>query len=157
MNKSMNDVSAKVFGKTFGALHSTEQKVIQHFVNRTHTSRSDVSEDTTFGQMLADKVAAFGGSWYFISIFMSILLSWIIINAILITHLGHTFDPYPYILLNLVLSMMASLQAPIIMMSQNRQSTKDRIMAEHDYAVNLKAELEIMSLHEKLDKLIVAK
>jgi len=86
-------------------------------------------------------------------IFAAILLAWILLNAFLLARRGNTFDPYPYILLNLFLSMLAAVQAPIILMSQNRQSVKDRLDAAHDYEVNLKAELEILSLHEKLDEL----
>ena len=110
-------------------------------------------EKLTFGQRLADKVAMFGGSWTFLIIFAAILLAWIMLNAFLLARRGNTFDPYPYILLNLFLSMLAAIQAPIILMSQNRQSVKDRLDAAHDYEVNLKAELEILSLHEKLDEL----
>jgi uncharacterized membrane protein/uncharacterized membrane protein YeaQ/YmgE (transglycosylase-associated protein family) len=101
----------------------------------------------TFGQRMADQVAAFGGSWTFISIFVSILVGWIILND----QLGVPFDPYPFILLNLVLSCLAALQAPVIMMSQNRQAAHDRLEARNDYQVNLRAEVEIMALHAKLD------
>jgi uncharacterized membrane protein len=103
----------------------------------------------TFGQRLADRVAAFGGSWTFILLFFAILLVWIFLN----TTAARTFDVYPFILLNLVLSMLAALQAPVIMMSQNRQAAKDRLDAQHDYEVNMKAELEIMALHTKMDEL----
>ena len=106
----------------------------------------------TFGERLADRVAAFGGSWTFIMLFWIVLIGWIILNS-LPTVRGHAFDPYPYILLNLVLSMLAALQAPIIMMSQNRQAAKDRLQARLDYEVNLRAELEIAELHAKIDGL----
>jgi uncharacterized membrane protein len=102
---------------------------------------------------MADKVASLGGSWIFISIFMGVMVIWILLNSFVLIKLGSSFDPYPYILLNLVLSMLAAIQAPIILMSQNRQAYKDRLSAEHDYEVNLKAELEIISLHEKVDSL----
>lgn len=103
----------------------------------------------TFGERIADRVAEFGGSWSFIILFSSLLLGWIILNTfILITH---PFDPYPYILLNLVLSSVAALQAPVIMMSQNRQGAKDRENAENDYIINLKSEIEVRHLHEKID------
>lgn len=103
---------------------------------------------------MADKVASFGGSWTFISIFIGVMVTWIFLNSfILIKLVEGSFDPYPYILLNLVLSMLAAIQAPIILMSQNRQAYKDRLSAEHDYEVNLKAELEIIGLHEKMDAL----
>src|SRR5213082_2346566 len=102
---------------------------------------------------LADKVAAFGGSWTFIIIFVAVLLSWVLLNSFILARRGAAFDVYPYILLNLFLSMLAAVQAPVILMSQNRQGVKDRLDAAHDYEVNLKAELEILSLHEKLDEL----
>jgi len=105
----------------------------------------------TLGERLADRVAEFGGSWTFIMIFAGFLFCWAFINSELLG--TKAFDPYPYIFLNLMLSMLAAIQAPIIMMSQNRQSAKDRAAAEHDYEVNLKAEIEIMALHEKLDQL----
>ena len=100
---------------------------------------------------MADKIAQFGGSWTFILSFLAVLAGWVVLNTILVAKRGSTFDPYPYILLNLFLSMLASLQAPVIMMSQNRQALKDRSDAAHDYEVNLKAEIEIRQLHEKLD------
>ncbi|WP_245624377.1 DUF1003 domain-containing protein [Belnapia moabensis] len=109
----------------------------------------DFDGDLTFGQRLADKVAEFGGSWAFILSFGLFLLAWTLLNAAL----PRPFDAYPYIFLNLLLSMIAALQAPIIMMSQNRQAARDRLDAAHDYEVNLKAEIEIMALHEKLDQL----
>lgn len=139
-----------------GADHSSDKRrrILKHLTERTVVAR-DVSHEmdakTTFGQWLADKVAEFGGSWTFISIFMFILFSWTITNTFIL--ISGAFDPYPFIFLNLLLSMLAALQAPIIMMSQNRQSTKDRAAAQHDYEVNLKAELEIMALHEKVDHL----
>ena len=102
---------------------------------------------------MADKVASFGGSWVFISIFAVVMLIWILLNSIILVKLGSSFDPYPYILLNLVLSMLAAIQAPIILMSQNRHAYKDRLSAEHDYEVNLKSEFEIIGLHEKIDAL----
>jgi len=101
----------------------------------------------------SDKVAAFGGSWTFIIIFSAILLSWVLLNTLILARHSESFDPYPYILLNLFLSMLAAVQAPIILMAQNRQGVKDRLDATHDYEVNLKAELEILSLHDKIDEL----
>lgn len=113
----------------------------------------ETSEPLTIGQRLADRIALFGGSWTFIIIFFLFILGWMVINVILLS--GQPFDPYPFILLNLILSCLAAIQAPIIMMSQNRQEQKDRQRSEHDYMVNLKAELEIRLLHEKIDHLIV--
>jgi uncharacterized membrane protein len=123
-----------------------EQELISENVNAAY------AETTTFGERLSDKLAEFGGSWRFLILFGSILVGWIIVNTVAL--LAKPFDPYPYILLNLVLSCLAAMQAPIIMMSQNRQENKDRIRAEHDYRVNLKAELEIRLLHTKLDQLL---
>ena len=109
-------------------------------------------EKLTFGARLADKVAEFGGSWTFIILFMTILFAWIVLNSIQL--FSKPFDPYPYILLNLVLSCIAALQAPVIMMSQNRQEEKDRKRAVNDYLINLKAEIEIRHLHQKIDLLM---
>jgi uncharacterized membrane protein len=106
----------------------------------------------TFGERLSDNLASFGGSWVFIISFFSILVSWIALNSLLL--LTQPFDPFPFILLNLVLSCLAAIQAPIIMMSQNRQEARDRARAEHDYAINLKAEAEVRALHAKVDSLL---
>jgi len=121
---------------------------------RTRVSRNpnvEEEEMLTFGQRVADKVAAFGGSWTFIISFAVLLVAWTGVNTFIL--LEKAFDPYPYILLNLFLSMLAALQAPVIMMSQNRQSAKDRLKADLDYEVNLKAELEVAQLHNKLDRI----
>jgi uncharacterized membrane protein len=114
--------------------------------------REDISP-LTYGQKLADRVAAFGGSWSFILLFGFIVVAWIVSNAFWMQNKG--FDPYPFILLNLILSCIAALQAPIIMMSQNRQEEKDRERSKKDYLINLKSELEIRTLHEKMDHLIM--
>ena len=108
-------------------------------------------ERLTVGERLADRVAAVGGSWGFIGSFTAILIGWMLLNSDILTRWGHPFDPYPYIFLNLMLSTLAAIQAPIIMMSQNRAGDRDRVAASHDYEVNLRAELEIMRLHEKVD------
>lgn len=113
----------------------------------------DQSVPDTYGQRIADKVATFGGSWTFIISFMTFLLMWIAFNAFVLLNKG--FDPYPFILLNLILSCLAALQAPVIMMSQNRQEEKDRERAKKDYMINLKSEVEIRLLHEKIDHLII--
>jgi len=121
---------------------------------RTHVSRNvniELQESMTLGQRVADRVAAFGGSWTFITIFALVMIVWVIFNTAVL--FSHHFDPYPYILLNLFLSMIAAIQAPVIMMSQNRQAAKDRLQADQDYQVNLKAELEVAQLHRKLDHL----
>jgi uncharacterized membrane protein len=156
MNNQLKDLAKKVFDKGVDSLSERERRVLHSVAHRLHVSRNinnQFEEKLTFGQRLADKVASFGGSWTFIIIFGAILLSWIALNTFLLARRGATFDPYPYILLNLFLSMLAALQAPVIMMSQNRQAAKDRMDAAHDYEVNLKAELEILALHEKLDAL----
>jgi uncharacterized membrane protein len=113
----------------------------------------DSDESVTFGARLADRVATFGGSWTFILIFVAFLLGWVVLNTAILGPRRAAFDPFPYIFLNLFMSMIAALQAPVIMMSQNRQSDKDRLHAANDYEVNLKAELEIRALHAKLDEL----
>lgn len=108
-------------------------------------------EMATFGELIADRIVSFGGSWTFIILFAVVFTMWVALNSFVLMMRGAAFDPYPYILLNLALSTIAAFQAPIIMMSQNRQATKDHIDAEHAYEVNLKMELEIRHLHEKLD------
>lgn len=151
-----DEVASKLMGKPYEALDKRAQKVAQHVAGRKHISRNVTEEydaDTTFGQRAADKVATFGGSWTFVGLFAAVMLFWVGINAYLLANRGKTFDPYPYILLNLFLSMLAAIQAPIILMSQNRHSERDRLSAEHDYEVNLKAEMDIMLLHEKMDLL----
>jgi uncharacterized membrane protein len=139
-----------------GELSELEKTVIQTMTNQTSINKkSNVDKHTplTRGQKLADKVASFGGSWTFISSFGVFLVIWIICNFYFLSNRG--FDPYPFILLNLILSCIAALQAPIIMMSQNRQEEKDRERAKMDYMINLKSELEIRTLHEKIDHLIL--
>lgn len=119
----------------------------------SETFRDDDEAQLTFGQRMADNIASFGGSWTFIIAFFSFLLIWICVNIFVL--IQKPFDPYPFILLNLILSCLAAIQAPIIMMSQNRQEQKDRQRAEHDYKINLKSELEIRLLGEKMDHLLV--
>lgn len=156
MNQKAHDISEKLFRTKYEQLGEREKKVARHLAEKIHISRDivkDFSEQLTFGQKMADKVATFGGSWVFISIFTVVLISWVFLNSFVLIKYNESFDPYPYILLNLFLSMLAAVQAPVILMSQNRQATKDRLSAEHDYEVNLKSELEIMVLHEKIDLL----
>lgn len=145
-----------LFLEKINDLTKRERDMIRHIIQRSHVTRNtnkEFDEQLTFGQRMADRVATFGGSWTFIIIFLSILLAWIVLNTFILAKRNAAFDPYPYILLNLFLSMLASIQAPILMMSQNRLSAKDRLDAAHDYEVNLKAELEIASLHTKMDDL----
>jgi uncharacterized membrane protein len=156
MKNHLRDFVRQRFNKDLEALPATEKLVLKHYTERLPISRNtneELETKLTVGQKLADRVASFGGSWTFISIFGAVLLSWILLNSIILARSNETFDPYPYILLNLFLSMLAAVQAPIILMSQNRHSVKDRLDAAHDYEVNLKAELEILSLHEKIDEL----
>ena len=156
MNNHLRDFAKKRFAVDLEALPEPEQRVMHHYGERRHISRDtnrEFEKKLTFGQRLADQVATFGGSWMFIIMFTAILLAWVLLNSFILARRGDAFDPYPYILLNLFLSMLAAVQAPVILMSQNRQGVKDRLDAAHDYEVNLKAELEILSLHEKLDEL----
>ena len=141
--------------KGSGELNNLES-IVQQSLNDDESIVSKLNDEIntyTFGQRIADKVATFGGSWTFIILFAVIILFWIGSNTYLLNNQG--FDPYPFILLNLVLSCLAALQAPIIMMSQNRQEEKDRERARNDYMVNLKSELEIRMLHEKIDHLML--
>jgi len=151
-----DEISSRLLGMPYEALDARAQKVARHIAERKHIARNlamDPGVQPNLGQRAADAVASFGGSWTFVGLFAAVMLGWVGLNAYLLGHSGSTFDPYPYILLNLFLSMLAAIQAPVILMSQNRQSEKDRQSAEHDYEVNLKAELEIMLLHEKIDAL----
>lgn len=157
--EEMNDYREKYISeflnKKLGNLTEVEKQVIQSVSKNTMIS-TEVEEDEqeiTFGQKLADKVAEFGGSWGFIIFFMTFLVAWILLNVFWLSN--HGFDPYPFILLNLILSCIAAIQAPVIMMSQNRQEEKDRERAKKDYKINLKSELEIRELHEKIDHLII--
>ncbi len=153
--KNTTDISIRFFRKSFEQLGNIEQNVVKTILEGVKISKNTnkvFTDQMTFGQRIADKVASFGGSWTFILLFLSILIFWIAINTFILTQ-PQIFDPYPYILLNLFLSMLAALQAPVIMMSQNRQAAKDRMEATHDYEVNLKAELEILELHRKMDGL----
>ncbi len=139
-----------------GELNDMEKEVMSSIRNNKILSENiepEIEERLTMGQRMADRIADFGGSWGFILIFFTFILLWMAINVYALVN--HPFDPYPFILLNLILSCIAAIQAPIIMMSQNRQEQKDRIRGEHDYKVNLKAELEIRLLHEKIDHLII--
>lgn len=140
-----------------GELTEMEKEVVNSITNKT-TLAAKLDDDNdhskeSFGDKIADRVANFGGSWTFIILFSSFLVLWIIVNAVFLANKG--FDPYPFILLNLFLSCIAALQAPVIMMSQNRQEDKDRNRAKKDYMINLKSELEIKALHEKLDHIIM--
>lgn len=135
-NKSIDDAYAQ------DSVYEIIAKKYTKNINMMHTSK------LTTGDKVADKLASFAGSWKFIIIFFSLLLAWIVFNSIVLV--TGAFDPYPFILLNLILSCLASIQAPVIMMSQNRQEAKDRIRAEHDYEINLKAEIVVEEILKKL-------
>lgn len=145
----------EVLKKEKGELTNLENKVLESLKEQETIAQNinvEFEKQLTFGARLSDKLSAFGGSWRFIIIFFMLLAIWVIINSINLVN--KNFDPYPFILLNLILSCLAAIQAPIIMMSQNRMETKDRIRARSDYIVNLKAELEIRNLNERIDNLL---
>ena len=156
LNKYRRLYAIKLVEQERGELADIDSDVIKAFKENTILSENiepEIEAKLTTGQKMADKIAEFGGSWTFIIIFFSFLAIWMAINVWLLA--TKAFDPYPFILLNLILSCLAAIQAPIIMMSQNRQEQKDRLRAEHDYKVNLKAELEIKLLSAKMDHLLV--
>lgn len=137
-------------------LAERERRIVEAVLHRKPVARDmsqGVLDERTFGQRMADRIAGFGGSWPFILIFLAFLTAWMALNVVILEPRGEEFDPYPFILLNLILSTLAALQAPVIMMSQNRQAERDRLNAANDYEVNLKAELEIRALHQRLDAL----
>jgi uncharacterized membrane protein len=156
MDERVHQLAEQLLATGLEKLSERERRVITRVAERSQVSRdvnSVFEEKQTFGDRLADRVARFGGSWTFIILFLSTLAAWTVLNSVVLAWHAEAFDPYPYIFLNLVLSMLAALQAPVILMSQNRQAARDRLAAGHDYEVNLKAELEIMGLHEKLDRI----
>ena len=137
-------------------LNPRERKLIEivlEQLDETPDANQEVKDRRTFGEKTADMIAAFGGSWTFIIIFFTFLLTWAFLNTEILGPRAEAFDPYPYVFLNLILSMLAAIQAPIIMMSQNRQSARDRIDAEVDHEVNVRAELAVRSVVERLDKI----
>ena len=156
LRKFRNDYLIKIMEDEKGELTNLEKDVIEKIADyETISTNIDKEFEThfSFSERLSDKLADFGGSWKFIIIFASILLIWIGINSYVL--LSRPFDPYPFILLNLILSCLAAIQAPIIMMSQNRQEDRDRKRAEEDYKINLKSELELRQLHQKVDHLLI--
>ena len=151
------DLSLRLLGRPLEELDGDERRVLDAIAERRLTSRDAahlVDQESSFGARLSDHVAAVGGSWGFIILFTVVLLGWMLLNSEILARWGLAFDPYPFIFLNLMLSTLAAVQAPIIMMSQNRASAKDRIAAGLDYEINLRAELEIMRLHHKMDELM---
>ncbi|HEX4181187.1 MAG TPA: DUF1003 domain-containing protein [Caulobacteraceae bacterium] len=147
-------LSRDLLGENYNELDEAERDVIDEMAREEPTVENvseTLDEQAGFWDRMADRVAAVGGSWSFIFGFSAVMAIWILLNVVLLKPFHIEFDPYPFIFLNLVLSTLAAIQAPVIMMSQNRQAKKDRAAAEHDYSVNLRAELEIMSLHDKVD------
>jgi uncharacterized membrane protein len=159
MKKTIEKLSTESFGQSYSELEDTQQAVIESIAEQVPLAvniNDEFHEKTSLGDRVSDAIAKFGGSWTFIFMFFGFIASWITVNTIwLIT--GDSFDPYPFILLNLGLSSLAAFQAPIIMMSQNRQAAKDRIEQDMRYQTNLKIEIEIIRLHEKLDALLQEK
>ncbi|MCE9610432.1 MAG: DUF1003 domain-containing protein [Chthoniobacter sp.] len=155
LNKFRAQYVRGVIADEVGEVTALESEVVrsmqEHELISEHVDR-EFETNLTFGERVADKIASFGGSWTFIISFGGFLAAWIAVNTVILA--ARPPDPYPFILLNLILSALASIQAPVIMMSQNRQEAKDRVRSEHDYKVNLKAELEIRHLHEKMDHLL---
>ncbi|WP_375457468.1 DUF1003 domain-containing protein [uncultured Methylobacterium sp.] len=155
MDETVTHLARQLLDRGVGCLSARDQRILARIATRLH-ARTDVvaapAASPAFGERLADRVARLGGSWGFIVSFTGLLVAWVVLNTVVLARSGG-FDPYPYIFLNLILSMVAALQAPVILMSQNRQAERDRIAAGLDYEINLKAEIEIMSLHDKLDRI----
>jgi uncharacterized membrane protein len=155
LNHFRGEYVEDVLEEDMGQISTLHEEVLESLKEHEILSRNinlEFEQDLTFWERMSDKVAFFGGSWRFILGFAVVIGIWVAVNTIAL--LRQPFDPYPYILLNLVLSCLAAIQAPVIMMSQNRQDAKDRMRSEHDYQLNLKAELEIRHLNEKLDLLL---
>ena len=155
MTNKQKETAKRLLGKEYDRLAVIERGVVRRLAEGRHISRNVTREfdDTrTFDQRVADRLASFGGSWSFIFLCLVLLVCWVAINTVILVG-GKAFDPFPFILLNLVLSMLAALQAPVIMLSQNRHNDRDRMQATHDYEVNLKAELEIRELARKIDRM----
>jgi uncharacterized membrane protein len=156
MDDQVTQLARQLLESGLASLSEREQRVIALIAKRSQVARNVnnvLEEQQTFGERLADRVAQLGGSWAFIATFTAMLVGWVVVNTVVLTRFGGGFDPYPYIFLNLILSMVAALQAPVILMSQNRQAARDRLAASLDYEINLKAEVEIMALHEKMDRI----
>ncbi len=152
---SPENLAEELLGRPLEELDEDEQRALARVASTEIELDPDEAafRDETFGDRLADRVAAVGGSWSFILFFAFVLLAWMLLNGPLAAGIGHSWDAYPYIFLNLMLSTLAAFQAPVIMMSQNRQARKDRISNRHDYEVNLRTTVEILRLHRKIDRL----
>jgi uncharacterized membrane protein len=156
MTQQPEELAKRMLRREWENLSPRERSVIEAVLKRAALSRNtnrEFRETRTYGERLSDRMADLGGSWGFIIAFLLLLATWIVLNTRILGPRHEAFDPYPYILLNLFLSMLAALQAPVILMSQNRQAARDRLEAQHDYEVNLKAELEVRLLHDKIDGL----
>ena len=157
MNSEIRYLAQQLLHAGLAPLCERDRRVITRVARRVHTARNVnqvFEQNLTFGEKLADKVAAVGGSWTFIMSFGAFLVAWALLNVLVLA--GSAFDPYPFVFLNLLLSMLAAVQAPVIMMSQNRQAAKDRLAAALDYEVNVKSESAIAELHEKTDQMMHA-
>jgi uncharacterized membrane protein len=156
--KTAEELCQELLGRRFDQVDAEERRVLERIASgqiEDLDAQEEAALHATTGQVLADRVAAVGGSWGFIIGFGVVLVAWMLVNSRILEDLGlHPFDAYPYIFLNLMLSMLAAIQAPMIMMSQNRQSQKDRIAARHDYEVNLRTQLEIIRLQRRFDQLL---
>jgi uncharacterized membrane protein len=156
MSTTPSELAHHLLRREWDRISAAERSVIEAISSRALVSQDPAVRERrprNVGERLADRLASFGGSWTFILLFLLFLVVWVVLNTVILARRHTAFDPYPFIFLNLFLSMLAALQAPVIMMSQNRQGLRDRQAAHHDYRVNLKAELEIRALHEKLDEL----
>jgi uncharacterized membrane protein len=158
MDESIRTLAQELLESGVGTLSERDKRIIGRIAKRHHVTRNlnaSIDETLTFGEKIADKVALWGGSWTFIIWFFVFLGVWAVLNSVLLGSAAR-FDPYPYIFLNLLLSMLASIQAPLILMSQNRQAARDRTQATLDYEINLKAEMEILELHQKIDRVLAS-
>ena len=156
MKNDINNLAEEHLGSAYKDLEESQQKVIESIADAEPIAENinDLfHEQLSFGQRLADKISTFGGSWTFIIIFLTILVTWMAVNSFFLVSPKESFDPFPYILLNLILSTIAALQAPVIMMSQNRQTQKDRLDITENFKVSLKTDVEITRLHQKIDEL----
>lgn len=158
MDENIRALANELLESGVNTLNDRDRRVIGRIARRNKVAcngNSSMEEELTFGERVADKVARWGGSWTFILWFFAFLACWSLLNSVILASTMQ-FDAYPYIFLNLPLSMLASIQAPLILMSQNRQAARDRTQATLDYEINLKAEIEILELHEKMDRLLAS-
>jgi uncharacterized membrane protein len=157
-HRTPEQLAEDLLGRLFDELEAEEQNVLRRISAGTLIgldAEEEAALHASFADRLADRVAAVGGSWSFIVAFGVVLLGWMLVNSRILEAFGlHPFDAYPFIFLNLILSMLAAIQAPVIMMSQNRQSAKDRIAARHDYEVNLRTQLEIIGLQRRIERMV---